>query len=83
MRVFCDILPLGVSGKVYEGCRRGIRGRGGAGARGYFVIRRDDAGDVGDLSVAGDISAIAPEPLLCVLVELDFLCFRCLKLSSL
>jgi hypothetical protein len=71
MRVFCVSLPLGGSGRVYEGCRRGIKGRGGAGARGYFVMRSEAAGDVGDLRVAGDISpaAIAPEPLLCVLVD--------------
>tara|TARA_R110002060_G_scaffold23068_5_gene31204 strand:+ start:1761 stop:1907 length:147 start_codon:yes stop_codon:yes gene_type:complete len=48
-----------------------MRGLGGAGARGYFVIERDEAGDVGDLRVAGEISlaAIAPDPLLCVLVD--------------
>ena len=38
--------------REYEGWRRGTRGRGGAGARGYLVIRREDAGDVGDLMVA-------------------------------
>jgi hypothetical protein len=70
---------------VYDGWRRGIRGLGGAGARGYFVNEREEAGDVGDLRVAGEISAgeIAPEPLLCVLDGCDLRCFLCLKLSSL
>lgn len=51
-RVFC------VSGEVvwadseYEGCLRGTKGRGGAGARGYLVSRSDEAGEVGDLIVA-------------------------------
>lgn len=39
-------------GAEYEGCRRGMRGLGGAGARGYLVNFRDDAGDVGDLILA-------------------------------
>lgn len=56
---------------VYDGCRRGMRGLGGAGARGYFVIRSEAAGEVGDFNVAGEISpdGMAPEPLLCVLVD--------------
>ena len=43
-----------------------MRGLGGAGVRGYFAMRREAAGDVGDLRVAGEISPveIAPEPLL-------------------
>ena len=40
-------------GKEYEGTRRGMSGRGGAGARGYLVSRREEAVDVGDLMVAG------------------------------
>ena len=62
-----------------------MRGLGGAGARGYLVISSEAAGEVGDFSVAGDISlvAIAPEPLLWVLVDWAFLCFRCRRLSSL
>ena len=85
MRVFCDSLPLGTSDWVYDGWRRGISGLGGAGARGYFVIEREAAGDVGDLRVAGEISfvEIAPEPLLCVLVDCALRCFLCRKLSSL
>jgi hypothetical protein len=50
-----------------------MSGLGGAGARGYLVISIDAAGEVGDFSVAGDISpvaiAIAPEPLLWVFVD--------------
>lgn len=48
-------------------------------------MERDEAGDVGDLRVAGEISlpAIAPDPLLCVLVDCAFRCFRCRTLSSL
>lgn len=85
MRVFCVNFPFGGSCRVYDGWRRGIRGLGGAGARGYFVKEREEAGDVGDLRVAGDISAgeIAPEPLLCVLDGCDLRGFLCLKLSSL
>lgn len=70
---------------MYEGWRRGMSGLGGAGARGYFVIDKDAAGDVGDFNAAGDISgaAMAPEPLLCVLVDCALRCFRCRRLSSL
>ena len=78
-------LPFGASGRVYDGWRRGISGLGGAGARGYFVSKREAAGEVGDLRAAGEISGgeIAPEPLLCELVDCDLRCFLCLKLSSL
>lgn len=43
---------VGLADSEYEGCLRGTRGRGGAGARGYLVIRSDEAGEVGDLIVA-------------------------------
>jgi hypothetical protein len=36
----------------YEGWRRGIRGRGGAGAWGYLWILRDCEADIGDLMVS-------------------------------
>lgn len=36
----------------YDGCRLGMRGRGGVGARGYLVSFRDEAGDVGDFMFA-------------------------------
>jgi hypothetical protein len=69
MRVFWVSLPRGVSGRAYEGWRRGIRGLGGAGARGYFVKEREEAGEIGDLRAAGEISGgdSPPDPLLCVL----------------
>jgi len=61
-----------------------MRGLGGAGARGYLVRRRDEDGDVGDFRFAGEMSPaeMAPEPLLCVLVDWVLRCFLCLRLSS-
>ena len=54
----------------YEGWRRGIRGLGGAGARGYLVRRRDAAGEVGDLRAAAVaevcwVSVVFPEAFFC------------------
>ena len=69
MSVFWVKFALGTSGMVYDGWRRGMSGLGGAGIRGYLVISSDAAGEVGDFRVAGDISPIAPEPLLCVLAD--------------
>lgn len=71
----------------YEGCRGGINGLGGAGARGYLVMWKDDTGEVGDLMVAtvrggsdsfevGDASPL--EALRC-----DLLLFRFRAVSSL
>ena len=56
-RVFCKRVEEedrceGDAEDEYEGWRRGMRGRGGAGARGYLVRRRDAAGEVGDLRAA-------------------------------
>lgn len=51
-------MPLTGSLTAYEGNRRGIKGRGGAGVRGYLVSKREEvAPAVGDLRDAGDISA--------------------------
>ena len=62
----------------YEGCRRGISGLGGAGARGYLVRPRDDAGEVGDLrfaavTISGDFSPVSTAPIVVSCVPF---CFR-------
>jgi hypothetical protein len=82
--VFWARLPLEASGKVYEGCRRGSRGLGGAGARGYFVIISEAEGEVGDFNVAGKISVdeVAPAPLLWEFIDWVLRCFRCRTGSS-
>ena len=72
----------------YEGCRLGIKGRGGAGARGYFVIRNDDAGDVGDFKFAtvSAVCSLLSAPAAPLLVDLDpsaLLCLRRRVVSSL
>jgi hypothetical protein len=66
IKVFWASLPLDAFAIEYEGCRRGIKGLGGAGARGYLVMEREAAGEVGDFKVAGEMSmeGIASEPLL-------------------
>lgn len=67
---------------MYEGCRRGISGLGGAGVRGYLV--RAPAGDVGDLSCA-EMSfgfELPPAPPR-ELPDWLFFCLRCRRDSSL
>ncbi len=49
-----------------------MRGRGGAGARGYLLIPRDKVGDVGDLRVAA-VRAVEPS----LFEESFFLGFMC------
>ena len=59
----------GIGSKLrYDGCRRGISGRGGAGVLGYLV--RAPAGDVGDLSCA-EMSGVARCPDFPVLDAVD------------
>ena len=74
------------SARVYDGCRRGIRGLGGAGARGYFVIAE---GDVGDLAAAARASTegglTPPEPSDCVAgdeASVDLRPALCLRMLS-
>ena len=74
MSVFRGECPVTGSARVYDGWRLGIRGRGGAGARGYLVIAE---GEVGDLAAAAKASTeggeTPPEPSDCVAGELGSL----------
>ena len=69
---------------MYDGCRLGISGRGGAGVLGYLVSA--PAGDVGDFSCAEMSPGADPDlaPLLPVraLADCAFRCFRCRSASS-
>lgn len=84
MRVFCASLPFEASGKVYDGCRRGISGLGGAGARGYLVIEREEAGEVGDFRASGEMppDGKSPDTLPWDAVDCALRCFRCRIESS-
>src|SRR5512140_3883704 len=81
--VFWCLMSAG-SALMYDGCRRGISGRGGAGVLGYLVSA--PAGEVGDFSCA-EMSPVgppdpAPLPLARALADCAFLCFRCRRASS-
>lgn len=81
MSVFCGTLSVG-SRLMYDGCRRGMSGRGGAGVRGYLVSA--PAGDVGDLRWAEMSFCLEPPPVLpAEVLDAPFLCLRCRSVSSL
>ena len=72
MRVFCAFVAGGMR-REKEGCRRGINGRGGAGARGYLVRRRALVGPVGDFMVATVRGGSVLSPAACSSARF---CFR-------
>ena len=85
IRVFFPTLALEIEAVAYEGSRLGIKGLGGAGARGHFVKCDGAEVLVGDLIVS-IVSWVCREPIEArslPLVSSALRCFRFLSASSL